>query len=476
MRRVHVLLAAIVALSFFACSKKEEDPVPDDRGKVDLSVEVSVASPSPSKGAWSSGDIVDIWFDGSVGRNPDMTLSYDGSTWKASDADAATLSRLKPSGLAKFLWIETNDLPSWSYDKGSFTPPSGKGFPSVLTSSGGSSTYAYDSRKGTLTASLEWECASNLRVVVAGLSVADGYRLNCGDDAFTIESVTVSEDRIETSKGSAFSYGVMDEEGVAFNLDLATEGERTFRFTLRDPQENSFTYSTTRTISFPDKDNPLVTIKLEKDDFRAVDATIEGHTYVEMGDGLKWATTNVGAATPEEYGDYFAWGETEPYYITQSPLSWKNGKAAGYDLGSYKFYDESTSLYLKYNHKDGLAVLEREDDAASVWGGTWRTPTDEEWATLRNEQYFQWTWDNTRKGYTVTSKVDGYIGNSIFLPAAGFRARLELRNTGFYGSYWSSSLGESDPGIAWNVLFFSGSCNRDAYGRCYGQSVRPVSD
>ena len=479
--KAHIFIAAIATLSFFACSKEKEGKNPDDDGRRDLIVNIDVNSPSPVKSAWANGDIINVWFDGNISKDPDLTLSYSGNSWKASEANEATLSRLKPSGYLKFFWTGTNDLPSWNYSNGSFTPPSGKGFPSLLTPSGNSSnnTYTYDSGNGTLTASLKWECETNFRVIVGGLRVEDGYRLSCGSDAFTMTSVSVSESKVTTSTGSAFSHGVLDEEGVAFNLNLAADGEKTFHFTLRDPEENPYTYTTTRSISFPDKSDPLrnlITIKLEKDDFQAVDATIEGHTYVEMGDGLKWATTNVGAAKPEDFGDYFAWGETEPYYSTQSPLSWKDGKESGYDIGSYKFYDKSTSGYTKYNAEDGKTVLERIDDAASLWGGTWRTPTDEEWTALRNENDFLWTWDDTRKGYTVTSKVDGYIGNSIFLPAAGFRARLELRNVGFYGSYWSSTLGESDPGIAWNVLFLSGSYNRDAYGRCYGQSVRPVSD
>ena len=234
----------------------------------------------------------------------------------------------------------------------------------------------------------------------------------------------------------------------------------------------------------------------------SVGDAINGHTFVEMGvtaaDGkvLKWATMNVGATSETDYGDYFAWGETEPYYSSQDPLTWKEGKSAGYAWGSYSHMysgmttntginkyqvaDGQTEAMWYYDGEfvgDGMTELERTDDAASVnWGGTWRMPTDAEWTQLMDTEKFTWSWDSTKKGYTVTSKVPGYERNQIFLPAAGRRSGTSLTAAGSSGNYWSSSLYELYSDSAWFLYFSSG----DVYGsygyRCRGFSVRPVSE
>ena len=227
-----------------------------------------------------------------------------------------------------------------------------------------------------------------------------------------------------------------------------------------------------------------------------VEMAINGHTFVEMGDGLKWATMNVGATSETDYGDYFAWGETEPYYSSQDPLTWKEGKSAGYDWGAYshmytgmasqdginkyQYADGKTEAMWYYEGEfvgDGMTELERTDDAASVnWGGTWRMPTDAEWTELRNTAKFTWSWDSTRKGYTVTSKIPGYVGNHIFLPAAGYRGGTSLGIAGSLGYFWSSSLYTSSSDYAWLVYFHSSNVYRYYLSRYYGLSVRPVSE
>ena len=189
---------------------------------------------------------------------------------------------------------------------------------------------------------------------------------------------------------------------------------------------------------------------------------INGHEYVEMGDGLKWATSNVGAATPEEFGDYFAWGET----TTKSDYTWND------------YFDNPSGdgkTFTKYA-ADKKTLLDLTDDAARQnWGSTWRMPTDAEWTALRNTTNFDWDWDDVRKGYKVTSKVSGYVGNSIFLPAAGFLSNLSLLYAGSDGFYWSSSLHEFNY-YAMNLYFSSEEVCRSVNNRDYGFSVRPVSE
>ena len=112
------------------------------------------------------------------------------------------------------------------------------------------------------------------------------------------------------------------------------------------------------------------------------------------------------------------------------------------------------------------------DDAAHAnWGGIWRMPTDDEWTALRLQCTWTWTTLNGIAGYNVTSNTNG---NSIFLPAAGYRFDIALCNEGYYGYYWSNSLNTGDPNLAWYVCFYSRNVDRNDYSRYYGHSVRPV--
>ena len=196
--------------------------------------------------------------------------------------------------------------------------------------------------------------------------------------------------------------------------------------------------------------------------------TENGHEWVDLGlpSGTKWATCNVGATKPEEYGNYYAWGETE----TKTTYKWSTYKwCNGSDDTQTKYCTKG-----KYGPVDNKTVLELEDDAAAVnWGGAWRMPTVDEWTELLENCTWIWTTLNGRIGYEVKSKING---NSIFLPAAGCRGDDDLYGAGDDGYYWSSSLNTDYPFDAWCVLFYSGYVGRygDYRYRYRGQSVRPV--
>ncbi|MEE1091414.1 MAG: hypothetical protein UH103_08320, partial [Paludibacteraceae bacterium] len=193
-----------------------------------------------------------------------------------------------------------------------------------------------------------------------------------------------------------------------------------------------------------------------------------GHECVDLGlpSGLKWATCNVGATTPEEYGNYFAWGEVEP--------------KATYNWSTYKYCNGSSSTLIKYCNNssygnngftDNKTVLDPEDDAATAnWGGAWRMPTKAEQNELRNNCTWDWTTQNGVNGYKVT----GQNGNSIFLPAAGCVYKGALSFAGSDGGYWSSSLDPDNLDRAYDVYFNSGYVDWSNYYRYYGLSVRPV--
>ena len=187
---------------------------------------------------------------------------------------------------------------------------------------------------------------------------------------------------------------------------------------------------------------------------------------VDLGlpSGTLWADRNVGADAPEAYGDYFAWGEVTPKTeYNWSTYKWYNGS----DITQTKYCNNSS-----YGTVDGKTVLDLEDDAAYVnMGAEWRMPTRSEQDELRKNCTWTWTTQNGVNGYKVT----GNNGNSIFLPAVGFRNYSDLYNAGSLGYYWSSSLSEDNSSTACALLFDSGDYSWNYHGSRYvGQSVRAV--
>ena len=187
--------------------------------------------------------------------------------------------------------------------------------------------------------------------------------------------------------------------------------------------------------------------------------SLNGFDWVDLGLSVKWATQNVGASSPSDYGDYFAWGETRK----KDNYTWET---------CFDFLDSTGDSWgtYKIGGKTSISPTSGHDTARENWGGTWRMPTDAEFEELCEKCDWTWTYQDGHNGYLVTSKTNG---NSIFLPAAGSRA-----GTNKYGggSYWSGTLSSSNSYYARNLHFNSGNhytCNN--YRR-FGQSVRPVTE
>ena len=191
---------------------------------------------------------------------------------------------------------------------------------------------------------------------------------------------------------------------------------------------------------------------------------------VDLGLSVRWASWNIGASTPEEYGAYFAWGETDKNEI--------------YNWSTYKWCNGSSTTLTKYNTKtengivDNKTTLDLEDDAAHVnWGGSWRMPTQTEVDELIYNCNVVWTTENGVNGRRFTSKKEGYTDRSIFIPAAGSRSNGSLLNGGRSGNYWDSSLSTSGSNYACNLSFAYNEVLLNYYGhRCTGFPVRPVCD
>ena len=182
-----------------------------------------------------------------------------------------------------------------------------------------------------------------------------------------------------------------------------------------------------------------------------------GHEYVDLGlpSGLKWATCNVGANKPEDYGDYFAWGEHKP--------------KQEYTDQTYEHYKSFLGINRKMVFLGEISGNTKYDTARAKWGGKWRMPTEAELQELCDKCTWSLMSQNGVEGYKVT----GPNGNSIFLPAAGYRNRSWLGYAGSSGYYWSSTPRNLDNG-AYCLIFYSDSHYMNFYGRYYGLSVRPV--
>ena len=171
--------------------------------------------------------------------------------------------------------------------------------------------------------------------------------------------------------------------------------------------------------------------------------------WVDLGlpSGLLWATCNVGANSPEDYGDYFAWGETQPQ--PKGVYEWSTYRYCNGGYGQLTKYC-NYSAYGYNGFTDDLTTLQPDDDAATAnWGDGARTPTKAEWQELINHTTAQWTTCNGVNGRLLSASN----GNSLFLPAAGGRWFSSLNVAGSYGYYWSSSLSTDNPNCAWKFDF-----------------------
>ena len=198
-----------------------------------------------------------------------------------------------------------------------------------------------------------------------------------------------------------------------------------------------------------------------------------GHAFVDLDlpSGTLWATCNVGANSPEDYGDYFAWGETEP----KAMYNWETYKYCnyqyGYNNGLTKYCINSYEGYNGFT--DNLTSLEAEDDAATVnWGEGWCMPTLDQWIELFGNTHTTWTIKNEVYGRLFTASNN----NSLFLPAAGYIDWSWLREVGDSGHYWSNSLyiADVDSDYAWFFHFSKSDVTRKKWLRYYGWSIRPV--
>lgn len=218
-----------------------------------------------------------------------------------------------------------------------------------------------------------------------------------------------------------------------------------------------------------------------------------GYTWVDLGLSVKWATCNVGANSPEEYGDYYAWGEssTKSSYTWSNYLADKGGTITSWnDCGTSK----DPLRYYVYPYESSIAAT-MLDVAHRLWKGEWRMPTFDEMKELLKNCYWKWTnnYNGTRKAgyiiYKVKAEADkgkysyGYTApiatyslsdTHIFLPASGYRSGSELYDAGNIGHYWSADPTTGSAADVFTLSFDSSFALWLSYFRNDGFSVRPV--
>ena len=281
------------------------------------------------------------------------------------------------------------------------------------------------------------------------------------------------------------------------DIDYTITGDTTglnLSFSVRDEQNNK-TYTPATFLAPPSaaEGTHRVTWSPKDDGFSIVSTNIVisvlltrtvvppestgGHEKVQLWEGGPyWATTNIGAENPEDYGYYFWWGDTVGYKRENNKWVASDGSSS-----DYSFVDSNTPTYnidIATLQRGGWItaddVLTPAHDVAHVhWGGDWRMPTEQELGDLSSKCDWTWTTTNGVQGWVVKGK-NTYASSSIFLPCAGFGYGTSLYNAGSRGYYWSSVPG-SDSNNAWFLYFYSsGHYTSSYYYRYYGRSVRPV--
>ena len=483
-RRITLILSMSLAVLWTACSV-EEDYIGEEPQGVELTVTASLPGESDTKTIlqdsevyWTPGDAINLFFGNqSSGQftsnlvNPSATAEFSGTLTVATGS-----TELGSTG--KSFWGV------YPYDENN-------------TCDGNSVTLTIPS----IQASLAGSFADKLNPAVATSPGVDLAFYNvCAPFYFSVTQTGVTSVTFRGNNNEDVAGRVqvtMDSNGKPVADVVENQGVKSI--TINAPEGGFVPGTTYVLILIPQTLSSGYTLTLNRR-FRTASCVVsknsefiravgrskynadEGLTYVapipdaiDLGLSVKWGSFNIGASEPAEYGEYYAWGETEP----KSEYSWSTYIWCNGTNNTLTKYVGSSS----YGTVDNKTELDLEDEVAKViLGGSWRLPTYQECNELATNCTWVWT-DNYEgtgvAGYIATSKVTGHTDKSIFLPAAG-RCNSTLFQTGLVGHYWSSTvyLGSNHLNDYAMGLEFtsSGSPSANFRERCQGLSVRPVSE
>ena len=536
-----VLFICGIALLTAGCTKVETvdtdpvniNPLAGETVPRHLSIDISVNQDGPDaravKTGWEEGDIVHIYFgvnDVGVGGNAmdHLTMTYSGGEWSYSDLSTKLENALlnQRTGYIYGLYLPVgepaNEYHTFDADQQLWLKLS-NGSDTVVgisyAGSSGTDEYSIDAND-KLTATMTLSVPDDfVQFFIPGIEDATNYEFTCNQlKSFVPNSITWGTSGFSMSvwdrnyglplKG--YIYEKDNQKGLVVCGKISKPGQSAdYTFTVRNTNGTSGTgddYVFTK--SYTGKTlNAKDAVKLPVLGSWARNFTdINGHDFVDMGNGLLWATCNLGATNPEDYGNYYAWGETQTktyYSLTNykhlAPEPHTLPYLEGY-INKYQFDDATYSVVLRYNTiwydenknfiGDNKLVLDPEDDAAIAnWGGPWRIPRKEEFDWLQNNSSCTLTDDYQGtgvKGMIVTSIVPGFESSTLFFPFAGHMGDTQ-ETVGKYGYYWSADIG----GYTHHAMYLStyeylgnpsGSpavFKTSSIYRPYGQSVRAVA-
>lgn len=497
-----LIILAIIAFALISCNREIIDNTLDENPASQTNIIFDLTANHPDgaatkavKTGWESGDVIYVFFN-NVAAPKYLKMSYDGSAWSTTQMNGATEESLglaeSATGTMRAVYLPFGNTLTVGADGTSFTFSE--------------TTYSY-----YLTATLDYTVTSGKVSGAFDMAIPDGYIQFFLDDASASSSTeielrephltpqgiasvaadgTITHTTVASGaplKGYVYDKAVKktgESKGYLFSGILAAGARNTatdYNFTVVTGGWEGTYYAK----AFTDKTWYRGESKGRALKMPALSGwtTITDYKPIDLGcdvggKRIYWSSRNMGATadgpanSSTTYGNYYAWGET----TSKTNYLWST-----YAWGSA--IDDLTKYNYDYNYGvvDGLTTLEPTDDAANVnLSLFWRMPTDAEWTALSNTTYFDWVWDNTNKGYTVTSRIAGYTDRNIFLPAAGSMWNNELRKTAEEGKYWSSSLGTTmyDEPSAAHFLWLqsSGHTYPSNAERYQGYSVRPVSE
>ena len=449
------LLYLIMAACLVGCAKELTSATEENPTGKPVTFEINVLETRAAKTTWANGDAIYVFFKGL--ENKYLVLNYDGSSW--TNTTVGSFLSTDFENVAKTLtavhFPVTVDV-NYANKKFSFTKDGEPVYNYYLYET----DVAYMVDGTTVSASLALGKPEGIaQFHVAGARVGKYYTFGCSlvQPVACASVSTVGVISEEVLHAGARLSGVADSDGAIFGGRLTTIGSANYTFTFTTP---TTIYTLERTGRALEGGKMYNFPALTASDWSVQKAS---DLYVDLGltSKLKWAKCNLGAAEAEEYGDLFAWGELTPKF----EYSWST------------YFDNPSGdgqTFIKYA-TDKKTKLDLADDAANAaLGCKFRMPTSAEWTELRTE--CTWDWKTTEDGYAV----NGYLvsskknDNTIFLPAAGFKYRITLRDCGRDGYYLSSSLDTNNSRNSLIVSFYSQSVSESRGARLDGFSVRPV--
>ena len=483
MKKVLLIMAAAL-MTMTQCRKQETVPATPSANTIKMTITAGPGAKTDitNEGAitWTSGDVLYV----SDGTNWLGSLTLQGGAGNASGTFTGNISEISGGTTCHFFYL--------GHDNGMAAP-------TANTTTDVSISFA--SQDGSREGALKYHLGHGSADVTVSGGVATGavamrteiamahLKLTMDSKPYTGSATMDVSNTMTVSPAGSFSGSGTD--GITIG---GTSGDRyvTLIPTGTSSVDVSFSGSATGSMTFGHGIQANNLYGMADGIEVTLAAPTPTHEYVDLGlpSGIMWATCNLGASSPEEYGDYYAWGEILPYYADghskDSPCStWRNMTtgAGNTDISNgyvWKTYSQGGSnSFVEWTAKPYGSdnILTSAHDAATVaWGSAWRMPTEAEFTELINNTTCTWTdnYNNTGvKGRVFTSTKAGYTNKYIFLPAAGCRNSDKLTSPRTYGYYWSSSL-NSDQSRGSDLGFYSSNFSMSRLYRYYGCTVRPV--